>query len=182
MWTSASFQVRSFGQGFAYTEVSIFPRTEGLVSWASDYMVVVVMGMMKVSDLWQYKKGCKQFIPFIAFGMCIACAFETRRTKWKCELPTATLWVEFLSRSLWKDPIRYNSVLPLLPRVREWQNLGFIFQRKKKRGKKWFNPGQNKKIMSLPESPVNLGWKGWVFLKFFLCSFSHPIFIYSEVK
>lgn len=48
---SASFHTRCFGQGFAYAEVSIFPRTEGLVSWASDYMVAVVMGMMKVSDL-----------------------------------------------------------------------------------------------------------------------------------
>lgn len=99
VWTSASFHMRCFGQGFAYTEVSIFPRTEGLVSWVFDYMVVVVMGMKEVSDLWLYKKGSKQFILFIASCKCIGCAFKTHRIKHRCELTTATLWVEFLSHS-----------------------------------------------------------------------------------
>lgn len=83
--------MRCFGQGFAYTGLSIFPRKEELVSWASDYMIVVVMGMMKISDSGQYKKGSKHFIQFIVLCMCIVCAFKTHCIKHRRELPTATL-------------------------------------------------------------------------------------------
>lgn len=114
MWTSASFHKRCFGQGFAYTEVAIFPLTEGLISWASDYMVLVVMGMMKVNDLWQYKKGSKQYTPFINLCECIMCAFKIHCTKHRCELPPDTFWVEFLSRSHWRDLTRLQQLFTTL--------------------------------------------------------------------
>lgn len=59
-----------------------------------------------------------------------------------------------------KGPDKVQERFTTLTKGKRVTESGVHFLEQKKRGKKWFNPGQNKKIMSLPESPVNLGWKG----------------------
>lgn len=171
------FSQRCFGQGFAYTEVPIFPLTGGLISWAPDYMVLVASGMMKVNDLWQYEKGFKHFIPFITVHAYIMCAFKIHCTKQRCELPPAAFWMGFLSSSCWKDLIKLQQLSTTLTKDKRVTSLGFIFwNEKKKSDKKVFQLKDNKKMSPLPEFPANLGWKGTVFYKILplLLLPSHP--------
>lgn len=175
------FSQRCFGQGFAYTEVPIFPLTGGLISWAPDYMVLVASGMMKVNDLWQYEKGFKHFIPFIAVHAYIMCAFKIHCTKQRCELPPAAFWMGFLSSSCWKDLIKLQQLSTTLTKDKRVTSLGFIFWNEKKKViKKYFNSKTTKRCHLFLNSQLTWGGKGQYFIKFFLCSFSHPIPILSE--
>lgn len=106
--------------------------TGGLISWVSDYVVLVATEMMKVNDLWQFKKGFEHLIPFIAVHAYIMYAFKIHCTKQRCELPPAAFWMEFLSSSCWKDLIKLQQLSTTLIKDKRVTSLGFIFWNEKK--------------------------------------------------
>lgn len=112
---------------------------------------------------WQYKKGFKQYTPFINLCECIMCLFKIHCTKHRCELHPDAFWVEFLSRSHWRDLTRLQQLFTTLTMGERDTESRVHFLEWKKEWKKIVQLKDNKKMLSFPEFPVNLGWKRWVF-------------------
>lgn len=113
------------------------------------------------SDFWQYQKGSKWFIPFIALWMWIVGAVK------KAEVGSTTSHVLSVSAVLLRGPGHFLQPFPTLTEGKRVTEPGFPLLEGKKPMEKWFSSGQDKDKLSLPEFPVNLEWKGWTFLKIF---------------